>query len=261
MAVITNHIISSIITISDLNRLTIGIKCVIDSVTLTTGDHEIFAITNNDLVDTIEVGRLRRNRLHQRRARNSRGIEINLTVVTQHHIAEITNTSMNHIHTRTTKNDIGTLADEDQIVATMLRSDRFDEVDNRLTSSCIELDMTVIANDDIVTKVRCRHTNVDLVVTDTSNHIISAITSDDLVDTTQAGSRRSNRLNQRRARNSQGIEINLTVVTQHHIAEITNTSMNHIHTRATKNDIGTLVNEDQIVATMLRSDGFDEVDD
>ena len=37
--------------------------------------------------------------------------------------------------------------------------------------------------------------------------------------------------------------------------------MNHIHTRATKNDIGTLVNEDQIVATMLRSDGFDEVDD
>ena len=67
--------------------------------------------------------------------------------------------------------------------------------------------------------------------------------------------------NQRRARNSQGIEINLTVVTQHHIAEITNTSMNHIHTRATKNDIGALVNEDQIVATMLRSDRFDEVDD
>ena len=53
---------------------------------------------------------------------------------------------MNHIHTRTTKNDIGTLADEDQIVATMLRSDRFDEVDNRLTSSCIELDMAVITN-------------------------------------------------------------------------------------------------------------------
>ena len=170
MAVITNHIISSIITISDLNRLTIGIKCVIDSVTLTTGDHEIFAITNNDLVDTIEVGRLRRNRLHQRRARNSRGIEINLTIVTQHHIAEITNTSMNHIHTRATKNDIGTLVNEDQIVATMLRSDRFDEVDNRLTSSCIELDIAVIANDDIVTKVGRRSPRLNVCTLSVTRH-------------------------------------------------------------------------------------------
>ena len=46
---------------------------------------------------------------------------------------------MNHIHTRATKNDIVALVNEDQIVATVLRSDRFDEVDDRLTSSCIEL--------------------------------------------------------------------------------------------------------------------------
>ena len=64
---------------------------------------------------------VRRNRLHQRRARNSRGIEVNLAIVTQHHIAEITNTSMNHIHTRATKNDVGALINEDQIVATMLQ--------------------------------------------------------------------------------------------------------------------------------------------
>ena len=37
--------------------------------------------------------------------------------------------------------------------------------------------------------------------------------------------------------------------------------MNHIATRTTKHDIVTLVNEDQIIATMLRSNGFDEVDD
>ncbi len=164
----------------------------VDLVVTDTSNHIISAITSDDrrrsppVPTAVEVTVGENRNLVGSTLRNQYGIEVNLAVVTKHHIAEITNTSMNHIHTRATKNDIGTLADEDQIVATMLRSDRFDEVDNRLTSSCIELDMTVIANDDIVTKVRCRHTNVDLVVTDTSNHIISAITSDDLVDTTEA---------------------------------------------------------------------------
>ncbi len=35
----------------------------------------------------------------------------------------------------------------------MLRSDRFDEVDDRLTSSCIELGIAVVTDDDIVSRV------------------------------------------------------------------------------------------------------------
>ncbi len=136
MAVITNHIISSIITISDLNRLTIGIQCVIDSVTLTTGDHEVFTITNNDLVDATEAGVVRGRQTSTlttpRSCRSDQEAVEGIEVSTRrcHQAPRLREMHQRQHeprrHTRATKNDIGTLADEDQIVATMLRSNGLD---------------------------------------------------------------------------------------------------------------------------------------
>ena len=101
---------------------------------------------------------------------------------------------MNDIHTRATKNDIWAFINEDQIVATMLRSNGFDEVNDWLTGCCIEVCVAVVADDDIVTDVSrneltsCRvDLVVHLVVADTGNHEVFTITNNDLVVATQAG--------------------------------------------------------------------------
>ena len=107
------HIISSIVA-ANLHRLTSRwVKDVVDTVSTNTGNHKVFAIANNDLVDTTQAGS-RRVMRSTRAYQDRRGIEVNLAVVTKHHIAEVTNTSMNHIATGTTEHNVGALVNEDE---------------------------------------------------------------------------------------------------------------------------------------------------
>ena len=74
----------------------------------------------------------------------------------------------------------------------MLRSDRFDEVNNRLTSSCIELGIAVVTDDDIVagvsrnelTGIQCV---IDSVTAATGDDDVVALANDDFIDATDVG--------------------------------------------------------------------------
>ena len=199
-AVVANDHVDSGVTVVDLYRLVGGVECVVDPVAAATGDNNIVALADNDLIDTIEVSWLRDDAGDQWRAQHRCGVEVNLTVITQHHVGEVTNARMDDVVTGTTENNVVALVYENQIVAAVFRSDCFDEGDHRNPGCGLEGCSAVVANDHVdsgvtvvdlyrlVGGVECV---VDPVAAATGDNNIVALADNDLIDGTDVGVGRS----------------------------------------------------------------------